>query len=86
MKFKDNIMMLWPTPVGIFYNDNHAEIKNSNLGYGTKMGHFSYIGDAEVGCNVNIGAGVITCNYDGVNKNRTTNVLPILLIAKTRYG
>ena len=51
---------------------NHAEIKNSNLGYGTKMGHFSYIGDAEVGCNVNIGAGAITCNYDGVSKNRTT--------------
>ena len=36
------------------------------------MGHFSYIGDAEVGENVNIGAGTITANYDGTNKNRTT--------------
>jgi bifunctional UDP-N-acetylglucosamine pyrophosphorylase/glucosamine-1-phosphate N-acetyltransferase len=51
---------------------NHAEIKNSTLGPGTKMGHFSYIGDADVGSKVNIGAGTITCNYDGTNKNRTT--------------
>jgi bifunctional UDP-N-acetylglucosamine pyrophosphorylase/glucosamine-1-phosphate N-acetyltransferase len=50
---------------------NFAEVKNSRLGRGTKMGHFSYIGDADVGDNVNIGAGTITCNFDGVNKHRT---------------
>ena len=50
---------------------NYAEIKKSRLGRGTKMGHFSYIGDAEVGENVNIGAGTITCNFDGVRKNKT---------------
>lgn len=51
---------------------NFGEVKNSYLGPGVKMGHFSYIGDASVGENVNIGAGTITCNFDGVNKNRTT--------------
>jgi bifunctional UDP-N-acetylglucosamine pyrophosphorylase/glucosamine-1-phosphate N-acetyltransferase len=50
---------------------NYGEVKNSRLGKGTKSGHFSYIGDADVGANVNIGAGSITCNYDGDNKNRT---------------
>ncbi len=50
---------------------NFAEVKNSRLGRGTKMGHFSYIGDADVGDAVNIGAGTITCNFDGVNKHRT---------------
>ena len=50
---------------------NYAEVKNSRLGPGTKSGHFSYIGDAELGSNVNIGAGVVTCNYDGENKNKT---------------
>ncbi len=50
---------------------NFGEVKNSYLGPGTKMGHFSYIGDAHVGANVNIGAGTITCNYDGVRKNKT---------------
>lgn len=51
---------------------NYAEIKNSRLARKVKMHHFSYLGDAEVGENTNIGAGTITCNYDGVNKNRTT--------------
>lgn len=51
---------------------NFGEVKNSYLGPGTKMGHFSYIGDATIGANVNIGAGTITCNYDGVRKHRTT--------------
>lgn len=51
---------------------NYAEIKNSRLGRNVKMHHFSYLGDAEVGENTNIGAGTITCNYDGVHKNRTT--------------
>ncbi len=50
---------------------NFAEVKNSRLGRHTKMGHFSYVGDAEVGEDVNIGAGTITCNYDGVRKHRT---------------
>jgi bifunctional UDP-N-acetylglucosamine pyrophosphorylase/glucosamine-1-phosphate N-acetyltransferase len=50
---------------------NFAEIKNSTLGAGTRMGHFSYLGDATVGADVNIGAGAITCNYDGVHKHRT---------------
>jgi bifunctional UDP-N-acetylglucosamine pyrophosphorylase / glucosamine-1-phosphate N-acetyltransferase len=50
---------------------NFGEVKNSYLGKGSKMGHFSYMGDAEVGENVNIGAGTITCNYDGKHKNKT---------------
>ncbi len=50
---------------------NYAEVKNSTLGAHVLMGHFSYIGDATVGDNVNIGAGTITCNYDGVQKNHT---------------
>ena len=50
---------------------NFGEIKNSYLGPGTKMGHFSYIGDATIGAEVNIGAGTITCNFDGVKKNPT---------------
>jgi bifunctional UDP-N-acetylglucosamine pyrophosphorylase/glucosamine-1-phosphate N-acetyltransferase len=50
---------------------NFGEVKNSYLGPGTKMGHFSYLGDATVGREVNIGAGTITCNYDGQRKHRT---------------
>ncbi len=50
---------------------NFGEVKSSYLGENVKMGHFSYIGDASIGANVNIGAGTITCNFDGVNKNRT---------------
>ena len=50
---------------------NFGEVKNSYLGPGVKMGHFSYLGDATIGLDVNIGAGTITCNYDGVNKNAT---------------
>lgn len=50
---------------------NFGEVKNSRLGPGAKMGHFSYLGDADVGANVNIGCGTITCNYDGVNKHKT---------------
>jgi bifunctional UDP-N-acetylglucosamine pyrophosphorylase/glucosamine-1-phosphate N-acetyltransferase len=51
---------------------NFVEIKNSTLGDGTKVNHLSYVGDSTVGRRVNIGAGTITCNYDGVNKHRTT--------------
>lgn len=50
---------------------NFGEVKNSTLGSRVKMGHFSYIGDATIGEDVNIGAGTITCNYDGVHKNPT---------------
>lgn len=50
---------------------NFGEVKNSYLGPGVKMGHFSYIGDATIHKNVNIGAGTITCNYDGEKKNHT---------------
>lgn len=51
---------------------NYSEVKNSNIGRGVKMHHFSYLGDADVGEETNIAAGTITCNWDGVNKNRTT--------------
>ncbi len=50
---------------------NFGEVKNSYLGPGSKMGHFSYLGDATIGSNVNIGAGTITCNYDGAQKHPT---------------
>ncbi len=50
---------------------NFGEVKNARLGAGTKMHHFSYVGDASVGKRVNIGAGAITLNYDGVRKHRT---------------
>ena len=50
---------------------NFGEVKNSYLGPGTKMGHFSYLGDATLGANVNVGAGTITCNYDGERKHPT---------------
>lgn len=50
---------------------NFVEIKNSEIGIGSKANHLSYIGDSTVGRRVNIGAGTITCNYDGANKHRT---------------
>jgi bifunctional UDP-N-acetylglucosamine pyrophosphorylase/glucosamine-1-phosphate N-acetyltransferase len=50
---------------------NFGEVKNAYLGPGTKMGHFSYLGDATVGRDVNIGAGTITCNFDGTHKHPT---------------
>ena len=50
---------------------NYAEVKNSVIGRGTKSHHFSYLGDADVGEGVNIGAGTITANYDGTRKHRT---------------
>ena len=49
----------------------HAELKNARLEAGVKVGHFSYLGDAEIGARANIGAGAITCNYDGEQKQRT---------------
>ncbi len=50
---------------------NYAEVKNSRIGPGVKMHHFSYMGDADVGARANISAGAITCNYDGERKHRT---------------
>jgi bifunctional UDP-N-acetylglucosamine pyrophosphorylase/glucosamine-1-phosphate N-acetyltransferase len=51
---------------------NFVETKKVNVGKGSKINHLSYVGDAELGENVNVGAGTITCNYDGVNKHKTT--------------
>ncbi len=50
---------------------NFVETKKARIGAGSKVNHLSYIGDAEVGADVNVGAGTITCNYDGVNKSKT---------------
>ena len=51
---------------------NFVEIKKSKIGKNSKVNHLTYIGDSNVGQNVNVGAGTITCNYDGVKKNKTT--------------
>jgi len=51
---------------------NFVETKNARIGAGSKANHLSYLGDTVIGSGVNIGAGTITCNYDGVNKSRTT--------------
>jgi len=51
---------------------NFVEIKKSKLGKNSKINHLSYVGDASIGKNVNIGAGTITCNYDGRKKNKTS--------------
>src|SRR5574344_1404764 len=51
---------------------NFVELKNTVMGEGAKAGHLAYLGDAEIGAQSNIGAGTITCNYDGANKHRTT--------------
>lgn len=50
---------------------NFVEMKKARLGKGSKAGHLTYLGDAEIGADVNIGAGTITCNYDGANKHKT---------------
>ena len=51
---------------------NFVEVKNSEIGAGSKANHLTYLGDTTVGSKVNVGAGTVTCNYDGVNKHRTT--------------
>ncbi len=51
---------------------NFVEVKNSNIGSGTKISHLTYVGDSDIGKNVNVGCGVVTVNYNGVEKNRTT--------------
>jgi bifunctional UDP-N-acetylglucosamine pyrophosphorylase/glucosamine-1-phosphate N-acetyltransferase len=50
---------------------NFVEVKNSEVGAGSKANHLSYVGDTTIGAKVNVGAGTVTCNYDGVNKHRT---------------
>ena len=73
---------------------NFAEVKNSYLGPGTRMHHFSYIGDAEVGARVNVGAGTITCNYDSETKTKSRTVVEdevglgsdTMLVAPVRVG
>ena len=50
---------------------NFVEVKKSTIGKNSKVNHLSYIGDTNIGKNVNIGAGTITCNYDGIKKNKT---------------
>ena len=50
---------------------NFAEVKQSRVGSGAAMGHFGYVGDASIGAGVNLGAGMVTCNYDGKDKHRT---------------
>jgi len=50
---------------------NFVEVKNTDIGKGAKVNHLSYVGDADIGAGANIGAGTITCNYDGINKWRT---------------
>jgi bifunctional UDP-N-acetylglucosamine pyrophosphorylase/glucosamine-1-phosphate N-acetyltransferase len=62
---------------------NLAEIKNSVIGSGSRVSHFSYVGDAIVGANVNIGAGTITCNYDGKDKHRTVIEDDVLIGSST---
>lgn len=49
-----------------------VQLKNCNLGKGTKMAHLTYVGDSDVGDGCNFGCGVVTCNYDGIHKHRTT--------------
>ena len=51
---------------------NFVETKKSHLGRGTKASHLAYLGDATIGAEVNVGAGTVTCNYDGINKHKTT--------------
>ena len=62
-------------PGSVMKKDSHignfVEMKKTTLGEGAKAGHLSYLGDSEIGAKVNIGAGTITCNYDGVNKFKT---------------
>jgi len=71
---------------------NFSEVKNSRLGPDTKMGHFSYVGDADIGAEVNIGAGTVTCNYDGVQKHKTVVEdgafigSGVMLVAPVRIG
>jgi bifunctional UDP-N-acetylglucosamine pyrophosphorylase/glucosamine-1-phosphate N-acetyltransferase len=57
--------------VGQAHIGNFVEVKKSTIGLGSKINHLSYVGDSQVGSGVNVGAGTITCNYDGANKHTT---------------
>ena len=61
----------WSSCPTSFHIGNFVEVKNTTIGNGSKVNHLTYIGDASIGTESNIGAGSITCNYDGVNKHRT---------------
>jgi bifunctional UDP-N-acetylglucosamine pyrophosphorylase/glucosamine-1-phosphate N-acetyltransferase len=77
---------------------NFVELKKTRFGEGAKAGHLAYLGDSEIGAEVNIGAGTITCNYDGIRKHKTiigddafvgsnsTLVAPVELGAKSYIG
>ena len=77
---------------------NFVEIKKSTLGINSKVNHLTYIGDSEIGNSVNIGAGTITCNYDGVRKSKTkikdnvfigsnsSLIAPVVIESKSRIG
>jgi bifunctional UDP-N-acetylglucosamine pyrophosphorylase/glucosamine-1-phosphate N-acetyltransferase len=71
---------------------NFVEIKNATLGAGVKVNHLSYIGDAAIGAQSNVGAGTVTCNYDGVSKHRTEIGADVfigsdtMLVAPVRVG
>ena len=80
----DGVVTLGPCTIGPFarlrpgaelaegaHVGNFVEVKNTTIGAGSKANHLSYLGDAAIGAKVNIGAGTITCNYDGANKHRT---------------
>lgn len=64
---------------------NFVEIKKSNIGQSTKVKHLSYIGDSEIGQNCNVGAGTITCNYDGVSKFKTTIADNVFIGSNTTF-
>src|SRR5699024_7761701 len=75
---------------------NFVEIKNATIGATTKVGHLTYVGDADLGKNINIGCGTIFVNYDGKNKHRTTvgdnvfigcnaNLIAPLMVEKNAY-
>lgn len=66
-RFRPNAKLAKKVKIG-----NFVEVKNSNLAEGVKANHLAYVGDADVGKNSNLGAGTITCNYDGFDKSRTT--------------
>ena len=57
--------------IGNNHVGNFVELKNARIGEGSKVNHLSYVGDSDIGKKVNIGAGTITCNYDGANKHKT---------------
>lgn len=64
---------------------NFVELKNTQLGCGSKVGHLTYLGDSDIGANVNIGAGTITCNYDGANKFKTVIADDVFVGSDTQF-